>query len=123
MALATRCAVATAAFRSSTFASNKVAACCLVATRQWTRFKGLKAMNVSVRSSSWIFPDGSCQSQILQNTQSPMDAISDLGPSHLDRPAVGIRRAPVLDPHDRVVEALGQRPDLAAVDDHAFALV
>src|SRR4026208_1235884 len=39
------------------------------------------------------------------------------------RPAVRVRRLAVLDRHDRVVEALGERTDLAAVDHHPLALV
>src|SRR4026208_387389 len=43
--------------------------------------------------------------------------------SDRQRPAVRVRRLAVLDRHDRVVEALGERTDLAAVDHHPLALV
>src|SRR6266436_3250188 len=116
IARATRLAVAIAALRSSTSASNRVGAWRFVTTRQWPGFSGLMSMKVSVRSSSSIFVEGIRPSRILQNTQSLI--VSDL-----HGPAVGIRRLAVLDPHDGVVEALGELSDLRAVDDHALALV
>src|SRR5215471_17121878 len=43
--------------------------------------------------------------------------------SDLDGPAVRIRRLAILDAHDRVVQPLGERADLAVVDYHPLALV
>src|SRR5262245_7557425 len=119
MADATRFAVVTAAFKSSTSASKIVDACRFVTTRQWPVFSGLMSKNVRVRSSSAIFTDGILPSRIMQNTHSLMA----VGLLHLDGPAIGIRRAAVLDAHDRVVETLGQRSDLSTVDHHALTLV
>src|SRR3972149_5025706 len=116
MARATFLAAAMAAWRSSTSASKRLGAWALVTTRQWPELSGLMSMIVSVRPSSKIFIEGICPSRILQKTQS-------MAPLDLEGPAMGIGRLPVLDPHDGVVEPLGQRADLAAVDDNLLALV
>jgi hypothetical protein len=51
-AIATRFAVAIAAWRSTSSTSKSVAACVFVITRQWPEFSGLMSMMQNVRSSS-----------------------------------------------------------------------
>src|SRR6266566_2348051 len=77
------------------------------------------SMKASVLSSSKIFIEGIWPSRTLQKTQSVIMTLR----SDRERPAVGIGCLPVLDGHDGVIEPLGQRPDLAAVDHHLPALV
>src|SRR5678816_2512019 len=98
-----------------------VAACALVATRQWPEFRGLMSMNVSVRSSSWILNEGICPSRILQKTQSMHP--SPGGGLDLDRPPVRIGVLAVLDAHNGVVQPLGQGRDAPPVDRHLLAPV
>src|SRR5687767_9060386 len=77
------------------------------------------SMMASVRSSSYTFMEGSCPSQILQNTHSLISCSLVDG----DHPAAWIRRRTVLDAHDGIVQPLRDLTDLAPVDDDALSHV
>src|SRR5215510_6910781 len=68
-------------------------------------------------------PSSSHRSDGHRQTRSRSAPPSSPGTSDRQRPAVRIRRLAVLDRDDRVVQALGERPDPAAVDHHLLALV